>query len=161
MPKGSRIFIENACYHIIARGNNRQRLFKEKRDYEKYLTLLRRYKRRYGIRIFGYCLMPNHVHFVMQAERKDLLSSNMRALQRAYSAYFSGKYRNSGHIWQGRFKNKVILKDKYLLDCILYIESNPLRANMVSSMHEYAWSSYRSRALNEVSEILDELDNLI
>ena len=153
--------IKNACYHIIARGNNRQRIFRENEDYEKYLSLVRKYKRKYKCRIFGYCIMPNHIHFVLETANKERLISIMRSLQRAYTSYFNRKYRFFGHLWQGRFKSKIILKDRYLLDCIAYVEANPLRANMISSLHDYRWSSYRVRVLNEKNDIIDELGDII
>ena len=161
MPKGPRIFIEGACYHITARGNNRQRIFKDNEDHEKYLTFLKKYKKRYRPSIYGYCLMPNHVHLVLGIGKKIGLVSVMRSLQRAYSSYFSRKYRFSGHLWQGRFKSKVILRDRYLIDCITYVEANPLRANMVSSIHEYTWSSYRERVFDVKQGIVDDIEAIL
>lgn len=161
MPKGPRIFIENACYHIIARGNNRQQIFKDNSDYEKYLSLIKRYKKKHYPCIYGYCLMPNHVHIVMGIDKKSSLSSSMRGLQRAYSSHFAKKYGFFGHLWQGRFKSKIISKDRYLIDCVTYIESNPLRANIVSSIHEYPWSSYRERVLGVKLGIVDDISAIL
>ena len=158
MPDGPRPLVDNACYHIIARGNNRQAIFKGCKDYKKYLFLIKHYKRQYKFRVFCYCLMPNHIHFVFEIREAKKLSKIMGSMQRAYTGYFNTKYKRTGYLWQSRFKSKIIVKDKYLIDCINYIELNPVRANIVKAPHEYAWSSYMSRTLSEKSDILDEVD---
>ena len=65
MPRTARVFIENACYHIISRGNQQQAVFKEAADYEYYLRLIHKYKLEYGCLVYGYCLMNNHVHLML------------------------------------------------------------------------------------------------
>jgi len=158
MPSGPRPLVEGACYHIIARGNDRQGIFKSSIDYEKYLSLLKHYKRKFKFRIFSYCLMPNHIHLVVDLENVKNLSTTMSSMQRAYTGYFNTTHKRVGHLWQGRFKSRIILKDRYLIDCINYIELNPVRAGIVKAPHEYAWSSYAARTLNEESGILNNID---
>ena len=63
-----------------------------------------------------------------------------------------------GHLWQGRYGSKIIIKDRYLLNVITYIEQNPVRAKMVKALHEYTWSSAKARTLGGFDPILDELD---
>ncbi|MFH1877874.1 MAG: transposase [Candidatus Omnitrophota bacterium] len=163
MPNGPRPLVEGACYHIIARGNNRQVIFRSPKDYEKYISLIKHYKRKYKFRVFCYCLMPNHLHLVIDLQEVKKISNVMSSLQRAYTGYFNTKYRTVGHLWQGRFKSKIILKDNYLVRCINYIELDPIRSDIVKSPEEYRWSSYAARTVNEESEecgILDEIDVL-
>ncbi len=83
----------------------------------------------------------------------------MQGLSRAYTAYFNKRYKKVGHLWQGRFKSKVIVKDSYLIDCIHYVEFNPVRAKIVNSAGEYRWSSYQERVLDKNSfiRLLDQL----
>ena len=158
MPNGPRLVIDGACYHIMTRGNNKQKVFGAEKDFYKYMDLLIKYKKRYKFRLYGYCLMPNHIHIMGQIYEKNILYKFMHGLNRAYTGYFNKTYGRVGHPWQGRFKSKVIIKDKYLIDCINYIESNPARAEIVKSPHEYVWSSYRERnMLNPVYNMLDDL----
>lgn len=159
MPNGPRILLDNVCYHIITRGNQRQRIFRCEKDYEEYLQRLRKYKKRYNFLLYGYCLMPNHIHMVGEVNPPSKLSRFMSSLLRSYTAYFNRRYDKEGHLWQGRFKSKIIAKDKYLIDCISYIELNPVKTNIVDSIHEYEWSSYGERALEEDKEkhLLDDL----
>jgi putative transposase len=149
MPTGPRLLLENACYHIITRGNHRQEVFLNESDYKQYLVTLKRYKRRYGFLLYGFCLMSNHIHLIGEPRRLENLAKFMQGLSRAYTAYFNKRYKKVGHLWQGRFKSKVIVKDAYLIDCIHYIEFNPVRANLARTAAEYLWSSHRERVLSE------------
>ncbi len=153
MPRAARITIEKACYHIITRGNQKQNVFKTPPDYQKYLLLLTRYKRRYKFKLYCFCLMPNHIHLIIEVDNPEYLSKIMRGLNLSYALYFNLKYSKVGHLWQDRFKSKIIEKDAYLLECIKYIEANPIRAFLTSYMHEYPWSSYNFKE----EKILDNL----
>ena len=160
MPKMPRILLEGACYHIITRGNQRQRIFVNESDYLQYLQRVKYYKIKFKFRLYGYCLMPNHVHLLGEIEKPCELSKFMQGINRSYTAYVNKRYKKIGHLWQGRFKSKVILKDKYLLDCITYIETNPIRANMVDSIKDYRYSSYIERNLGipDTLKVLDDVD---
>jgi len=147
MPK-TRLLIKNACYHIYTRGNQKQNVFIENNDFEFYLSQLKRYKRKYLFRLYGYCLMLNHIHLVGEPLDPQKLSKMMQCLQRSYTAYYNKKYNKVGHLWQDRFKTKVIAKDEYLIGCIAYVEQNPTRANLVANPKEYKFSSYVERNLS-------------
>lgn len=159
MPTGPRLLLENVCYHIVNRGNQKQKIFLDEKDYRAYLFRLKKYKQRFGFLLYGFCLMPNHVHLVGESKELINLSKFMHGLTRSYTAYFNKRYKKVGHLWQDRFKSKVILKDKYLIDCIQYIEHNPLRSNLAKTSSEYAWSSYKERIFSQ-SIIGNLLDNL-
>ena len=83
----------------------------------------------------------------------------MQWLNRGYSAYFNASYKTVGHLWQGRFISKPILKNQYMIHCANYIESNPLRAkvSMVDNIYDYKWSSHRERCLSSEAAMLDEI----
>jgi putative transposase len=147
MPTGPRLLIEDACYHIIIRGNHKQTTFFDKNDYEFYLSRIRMYKYRFAFSLYGFCLMPNHIHLLGEPRETHCLSKFMHGLSRSYTNYFNQRYDKVGQLWQGRFKSKVILKDRYFIDCLQYIENNPVRANIVKSPVDYVWSSYRERIL--------------
>ncbi len=145
MPTGPRLLLKNACYHIITRGNQNQRVFLDGQDYEVYISRLKRYKLRYGFLLYAFCLMPNHVHLIGEPKEMVDLAKLMHGPNRSYTAYFNQKYNKVGYLWQGRFKSKVVVKDNYLIDCLNYIASNPVRANMEKTAQEYTWSSYSVR----------------
>lgn len=155
MPRTARLTVENAYYHIITRGNQKQFVFVEPPDYNAYLSMLAKYKKRYKFKLYCYCLMPNHVHLVMEVKDPNELSTIMKCLNLSYTLYFNFKYKKVGHLWQDRFKSRIIENDAYLLECIKYIENNPVRASIVSDLEKYPWSSYRSKVMND--NILDNL----
>ncbi|MGD0335568.1 MAG: transposase [Candidatus Omnitrophota bacterium] len=154
MPRTARLTIKNGCYHVITRGNQKQSVFGDTRDYEKYLQFLVRYRKRYKFRLYCFCFMPNHVHLVIEVNDPQNLEKIMRGINLSYTLYFNFKYKKVGHLWQDRFMSKILYKDKYLLDCINYIETNPVRANLVNNITEYLWSSYKLR-LTQKQNILD------
>jgi len=157
MSRISRTLIESACYHIITRGNQQQKVFKNDFDYIKYLKMIKKAKKKHNIFLYCYCLMPNHVHLLVEPESLVNLSKFMHWLNRGYTAYFNAKYQKVGHLWQGRFKSKPIVKGQYLINCAEYIEANPARANIVTDIAEYPWSSYKERCLSSYKDILDEI----
>lgn len=145
MSRTARLLLEKVCYHVINRGNQKQPIFLAPDDYGKYLGILKHYKTKFGFCVYAYCLMPNHVHFIMEVKHARDLAKIMQGLTQTYSIWFNHKYRKPGRLWQGRFKSFVIEKDKYLLDCLQYIELNPVRANLVTRPEDYLWSSWKER----------------
>lgn len=150
-----RILLNNAYYHIISRGNQKQRIFLEESDFARYAGLLNHYKRKYKFKLLAWCLMPNHVHLILDLNKPCELAKIMQGLNLGYARWFNKKYNKVGHLWQGRYKSMVIQKDKYVIDCIDYIEMNPVRANLKQAPIDYLWSSSRTRILGEKSVPLD------
>jgi putative transposase len=147
MSRGRRLLIENACYHIFSRGNQKQRTFNKHDDYATFLRILKKYKRKFNFNLYGYCLMPNHIHLIGEFGNIKNISKFMHALIMTYTIYFNRRYKKVGHLWQDRFKSKIILKDEYLVDCLNYVETNPVRAKIIERPIEYQWSSYKERVL--------------
>jgi putative transposase len=158
MTRIARIAMDNAVYHIITRGNQKQTVFRERRDYTEYLSRLEFYKKKYAFKLYSFCLMPNHVHLIIEVDVNSKLNKIMRGLNLSYTLYFNFKYKTVGHLWQDRFKSKIIEKDTYLLECINYIEANPLRANLTSNIEEYVWSSYAFK--KKENTLLDNIFSL-
>lgn len=155
MSRGPRLLIPNVCYHIIQRGNQKQNIFLEDADFKKYLQILLHYKIKYCFKLYAYSLMPNHIHLIIEVIKVKDLSKIMQGISLTYTLWFNKKYGKVGHLWQDRFKNKIIQKDRYLIDCLNYIEYNPVRANLTSSPIDYMWSSWKSRTLDIKSSLLD------
>ena len=157
MARISRSFIDNCCYHIYSRGNEKKNIFLDDQDYVQYLTILKKSKKKYNILLYAYCLMPNHIHLLIDTKTGKNISRFMHWATRGYTAYFNRKYNKVGHLWQGRFKSKPLLKNQYLLNCASYIEANPLRASLTLDLSEYLWSSYKERCCFSGHNILDEI----
>ncbi len=143
MPRKPRIEYPGAFYHVIVRGNQRQRIFKDAADYQKYLLTLTVYRNRYQFHLYAYVLMGNHVHLLL--ETGDVpLSKILQGISQAYTLYFNRRYRTVGHLFQGRYKAILCDREAYLLGLLKYIHQNPLRAKIVGDLREYAWSSHHA-----------------
>jgi len=155
MPRGARILVENACYHIFNRGNQKRSIFLDAADYQRYLFLLKLYKSKYKVKLYGWCLMPNHFHLIVEPKHSETLEKFMQSLTQTYTFSFNRKYKTTGRLWQGRFKHRVMEKEKYLIDCIFYVEANPVRAGLVDTPSKYPWSSYQTRIFGHGKRLLD------
>ena len=127
---------------MIARGNKGQKVFRQDQDYRLYLKFLEEYKERYNFLLYGYVLMPTHLHFLIEVGQVPL-SKVMQGLQFRYTRNYNLRYQSWGHLFQGRYKAILCEKDSYLLELSAYIHLNPVRANLVKDPSEYPWSSYR------------------
>src|SRR6185436_16079405 len=113
-----RLQYKGACYHVIARGNHRQKVFLEAGDYVRYLNYLGETTRERNFKIYAYCLMPNHVHLFLEQESDFPLSRTMQRLQTAYTCFFNQNHHKSGHLFQGRYKSILVDTDTYLLQLV-------------------------------------------
>jgi putative transposase len=104
--------------------------------------------------------MPNHVHLLGQIYKKEDLSRFMHDLNMTFAGYVNKTYELVGHVWQGRYVSKLVLRDRYFFDCITYIEFNPVRAKLVKNPADYPWSSYKDRMRGKDDPVLDSLPEI-
>jgi putative transposase len=155
MARRPRIHFPNAFYHVTARGNQRQGIFFDEKDYQRYLSYLSEYKIRYQFHLYAYALMPNHVHLLLEVEATPL-SKIMQALQFRYTCYFNTRYGKVGHLFQGRYKAILCDKDAYLLELVRYIHLNPIRSNIVRNLKIYRWVSHQTYLEGKRDGLIDE-----
>ena len=139
-----RIWFSGASYHVTARGNHRNDIFRDESDLGMYLILVKenlKYYEKYNYELISYCLMTNHVHLQIRANEKEV-TDLIRRLHSMYSRYFNKKYNYIGHLWQDKYFSELIEDDKQMLETSRYIHLNPVRANMVKKPEEYIWSSF-------------------
>src|SRR5690554_6078475 len=158
MPRTGRKKSKTGIYHIILRGINKQIIFEDQEDGEKFLETLFSFKEKGGYRIYGYCLMSNHIHLLLKEEKEDL-GIVMRRIGASYVYWYNWKYDRIGHLFQDRYRSEVVEDDKYLLTVLRYIHQNPLKANIVRDISKYQWSSYneyiRKNRMVDIDFILD------
>ena len=152
MPRRPRIEIAG-YYHIINRGVDKMKIFRNADDYEYFEELMCFYMKSYGITLHNYCLMSNHYHLLIETKTENL-SKFMRQLNMNYAIYFNKKYKRVGHLWQGRFKSWYVTDEAYLYTLMLYIEQNPIKAKMVKSLEAYPYSSYHYFLAQKIPECL-------
>lgn len=141
MPRRPREKCENSIYHVIVRGNNQGAIFLDDNDRDEYLKRLKRYKEKFKVSIYAYCLMTNHVHLLIYDNGQDI-SKVMQGLSLSYVIYFNKKYGRTGHLFQDRFNSVMVKRDSYFIYVSKYIHLNPVRANMVKDARNYKWGSY-------------------
>ena len=154
MPRTARASVGGICYHVINRGNRRARVFHNAADYRAFSGLIERACARVRMRLVGYCVMPNHFHFVLWPREDGDLSRYMQWLLTAHVRRYHRINGTEGRVWQGRFKAFPIEQDDHLLTVLRYTERNPLRANMVDSAEKWLWSSLGPNRIDRADDCL-------
>jgi REP element-mobilizing transposase RayT len=149
-----RLFAPGVLYHVIVRGNQRRKTFLTEDDYQAYLEKLGRYRKRFGVIVYAYCLMPNHVHLLLETTSEPL-SKFMQALQQSYTQHFNRAHRKVGHVFQGRYKAIVCDKDEYLLALVRYIHLNPVRAKIARKPEQYKHSGHGAYVQSGETAVID------
>jgi putative transposase len=154
MPRLPRVYIKDAIYFITCRGEHAENIFKDERDYRMFLELLRKYQEQYQVKVFAFCLLPDHLHLLVElqkqnenasppATRSQQISDFMRDLNNNYTKYFNGRYERKGHLFRERFKAVLVEKEPFLLDMTAYIHLNPEKLNLTKDAKSYPYSSYQ------------------
>ena len=154
MARRPRLFAAGVLYHVIVRGNQRQKTFLSDRDYQAYMERVARYRKKYGYGVYAYCLMPNHVHLLLESSERPL-AKLMQGLQQSYSQYYNRKHHKTGHVFEGRYKAIICQKDEYLLELIRHIHLNPVRAEMVKSAEAHRYSGHHAYLHGKATETID------
>ena len=153
MARPLRIEFDGAWYHVMNRGGNHQNIYLADSDYQNFLKLLNDCHQMWGLEIHAYCLMGNHVHFIITPSTEGGLARMFNTVHMRYAQYKNVERRRLGHLWQGRFYS-CILSRTHVLRAIRYVEMNPVRAKMVKKPWEYIWSSARQHIKMEKMPIV-------
>ena len=141
MPRSERKKSSSGIYHVMLRGINRQTIFKDKEDNEKFLEVLNDCKVLSEFELFGYCLMGNHVHLLIR-EGKESLGFLFKRIGARYVFWYNRKYKRCGHLFQDRYRSEAVETDPYFVVVLRYIHQNPMKAGLCKSLNKYEWSSY-------------------
>lgn len=109
MPRRAREKSESKIYHVMLRGANRQEIFHDEEDYLRFLETLEKLKKKAEIKVYGWCLMGNHVHLLM-GEGREELSTTMKRIGVSFAWYYNWKYNTTGHLFQDRFRSEKVEK---------------------------------------------------
>jgi len=139
------IFEYGATYHICNRGNNKEDIFKEEKNYAFFLTQMKKYLLPVAD-IYAYCLMKNHYHLLLRFKDNNVGIEPYRALSHMFNAYAKGinkAYSRTGSLFQKHLTRHRVLDKDYLMQLIVYIHLNPVKHGFTSSLN-YPYSSYLS-----------------
>lgn len=155
MARPLRINFENAVYHIIARGNRKEKIFNDDKDKLVFQKKMNKTFLKYSFICYAYCLLDNHYHLFLKTPKANL-SKGMHYLNASYANYFSAKYRLYGPLFQGRYKSILVDQDQYSLVLSVYIHLNPYRAGIED------WPNYPASSLPDFlsrrNSIIENLD---
>lgn len=156
MPRKPRKKSNTGIYHVVFRGINRQQIFEDDEDYERFLFLLKQYRENSGYQLYAYCLMPNHIHLLIKEGTEDL-GQVFRRIGASFVYWYNLKYDRTGHLFQDRYKSEAVEDDAYLLTVVRYIHRNPVKAGLCREPEEYRYSSlaeYEANTLIDSASIL-------
>lgn len=158
MPRLSRISSEGNFFHIMSQGINKNFIFKEETEINKYIYIMYDLKEEYHIEIIAYCIMSNHAHLLLKINSIEELSSYMHKLNARFAQYYNKKNNRVGFVFRNRFKSEAIRDEKHLYNCISYIFYNPVKARICARPEEYKYSNYKTYK-NKQYLIGNTLDN--
>jgi REP element-mobilizing transposase RayT len=141
MGRQHRIQYPGAVYHVFARGINRQPIFTQREDYERFIESLERAIEFAQFQVWCYALMDNHYHLLIMTPNGNLTQA-MHALQNRYVKSFNAAHDRIGPLFQGRYKSLVVTDENYLVELSRYIHLNPYRKRTVKKPERYEWCSY-------------------
>lgn len=153
MSRIARIVVPGLVYHITHRGNRRQNLFYRPEDRELYKRLLAKYCERYGLEIWSYCLMTNHVHHVAVPRHEDSLARAIGVTHGRFAQWQNREHKWTGHLWENRYYSSA-LDAEHVWAAVRYVEQNPVRAGLVERAELYTWSSAPCHALGLEDSLL-------
>ena len=142
MSRPLRIQFPGAWYHVMNRGRRGDPIFLGHGDYLQFIELLQHTSEMWNLRVAAYCLMQNHYHLLVQTPDANI-SRCLRHIDGVYTQFFNRCYDCDGQLFRGRYKSILIEVDPYLLQLVRYIHRNPLKADLVSRLEKYPWSSHR------------------
>ena len=152
MPRMPRLVVPGYPHHVTQRGNRRQRTFFNTDDYQAYLEYISIAKANAGCDIWAYCLMPNHVHFVIVPEHEDSLALLFQEAHRCYTRRINFREKWRGHLWQERF-HSFVMDEPHLNATVKYVELNPVSARLCETAEDWRWSSVHAH-LNSTDDEL-------
>ncbi|GIN86112.1 hypothetical protein J6TS2_24980 [Heyndrickxia sporothermodurans] len=152
MPRIPRKKSHNGMYHIMLRGINRQTIFEDDEDRTRLLDTIKKYKEISRIKIFGFCLMDNHVHLLIK-ETEEPISNAIQRISASYVYWYNSKYERCGHLFQDRFKSENVETEGSFLRVLRYIHQNPVKAGLAKHAFDWKWTSIHEYISN--SNVVD------
>lgn len=154
MARIARIVVPGIPHHVTQRGNRREPVFFDDGDQLRYLALVAEGARKAGTAIWAYCLMPNHVHFIVVPRHADGLRAMFADPHRRYTSLINARKGWTGHLWQGRF-GSVPMDEDHLALALRYVALNPVRAKLVPKPADWAFSSVHAHLSGNSDPIVD------
>jgi REP element-mobilizing transposase RayT len=160
MGRPKRIQFAGACYLVVLQGNNRQDLFLSNQDRRQFLALLKAYKERYGLKVYAFSLLANHVDLLIETSQANL-STVMQGFNTQYTKYFNAAHNTVGHVFQGRYKAWLVDKETHLAETTRHVHLACVRDHLKDKPWRYQWSSCAAYVEAENREPLVDSDAVL
>lgn len=172
-------FVKGSIYHLYNRGNNKEVIFRDEQDYRAFLfrvglvlgikkkdlndsEITQSPKSRIRVaelkpnsfKLHAFCLMPNHVHFLIEQCGDESISKFLLKVFTSFSKYINLKYKRSGHVFQDRCKSVRIETNPQLMLISSYIHMNPVKDSLVNKPEDYRWDSYNDFIFDRKNPII-------
>ncbi len=146
MARKLRVEYAGAIYHVMNRGDRRERIFMDDVDRQRFVDTLGEACAKTGWQVHAYVLMPNHFHVVVETPQPNLVAG-MKWLLGTYTSRFNRRHKLFGHLFSGRYKSLIVdgSGSGYLKSVGDYVHLNPARAKLVAAdapLQSFAWSSW-------------------
>ncbi|OGX36552.1 MAG: hypothetical protein A3C36_06015 [Omnitrophica WOR_2 bacterium RIFCSPHIGHO2_02_FULL_52_10] len=151
MGRSARFLKDGVCYFVQTHSFMGKEILKTDADYGRIMRTIKKYKVRYSVCLYAYCLVPTGVYLILHPNDALQLPLFMQGVKQAYALYFNRKYKTGGKVWHQRFKSALIYNDKDLVNAIQLVESIPVQERRSPSPAEYPWSSCTYRILGSAS----------
>ena len=155
MPRQKRHHEDWNVYHVIIRCNNKQMLLRGKETKKMIMGSFGKFQLRLGFKIYGFVIMDNHAHWLIQVQAKHGLSSVMQRVLLSFGRYYREENKFVGHFWQDRYKSVSVTTDHAMREVLNYVHENPVKARIVSRSEDYLYSS-AYKYLNTKNKAIDE-----
>jgi REP element-mobilizing transposase RayT len=162
MPRQARLDYPGALHHVIGRGIDGLYIFNELRDKREFLHRIKKRLDESSLQIYGWCLMGNHFHLLIQTG-KTPLAEFMRSIMTGYAIYYNKSHKRKGYLFQNRYKSILCEADGYLLKLISYVHLNPIKARIVSlgKLKQYAWTGHKELMSQQQEEGLIDREEVL
>ncbi len=153
MPRIARVIAPGFPHHVTQRGSRNQRVFFTSQDKRDYLAIFKEEMVKHKIEVWAYCLMDNHVHFIVVPGDEDAMSRLFREAHKRYARVVNQREGWRGHLWQERF-HSFVMDEGHLFAAVRYVENNPVRAKLVEIAENYPWSSAQAHVKGSEDRLL-------
>ena len=142
MPRNARKNIEGKHFHVMVQGIGKEYVFPDDESKGYYLSCLQKAREKHYAKIVAFCVMGNHAHILVVVESAKGLAEYFRRANADYAMYYNRRQKRVGYVFRDRFRSELITGEKYMANCVAYIQNNPVKAGMVERAEDYQWSSY-------------------
>lgn len=142
MPRHPRRTEASNYFHVIVQGIEKKYIFERTKYKNKYYELIMKNAEKYDVKVLAYCIMDNHAHFLMYAEKIEKISICMKISNIVFAQMYNKEEKRVGYVFRDRFVSEPILSERQLYMCLAYIHFNPVKAGIVKNINQYFYSSY-------------------